>query len=91
LGIVLTLEYQRQAIDTALAFSMSPLQQAHIAASSVATALYIPVLWLGWHLLKGTPTAARRRWHRRLAIPAFIFRTIGFILMFALLGKTSGA
>lgn len=88
LALVLLLELSRNAVDTALSFSLSPLQQAHIVASSLATALYIPILILGWlrytEKLKGS---ASRSWHLRLGVVAFIFRSLGFLFMFSLLVK----
>ena len=87
LAIVLILELQRNAIATAISFTLSPLQQAHIAASSVATALYIPILILGWKRYRGASGLGVRSWHLRLGIVAFVFRALGFILMFALIGR----
>jgi hypothetical protein len=85
LTIVATLEIQRHAVDSALAFSLSPLQQLHIASSSVATVLYFPILFLGWRLLRGNFSPTQRKWHIRLGTTAFTFRTLGFLLMFSLL------
>ena len=99
LTIVLTLQLQRDAIQTALKFSLSPLQQLHIGCSSVATALYIPVVVLGVLLLKSAQLSSKsqpdlkmkrqvwRFWHLRLAVTAFIFRSLGFLLMFSMLEK----
>lgn len=86
LALVLLLEFQRSAIATAADFSLSIAQQAHIGFSSLAVALYIPVLYLGWGLYLGKLSTDRhRRWHKRLGILAFIARTLGFLLMFSLL------
>jgi len=87
LVIVLTLEIQRHAVETAISFTLSPLQQAHIASSSVATALYIPILILGWKRYRGSSRLSIRTWHQRLGMTAFVFRALGFILMFALIGR----
>ena len=86
--IVLILQVQRHAVQTALKFSLSPLQQAHIGASLIATLLYFPVLYLGWTLLKN-PSRSRelRNLHIRVGVTAFIFRSAGFLLMFSLLAK----
>ena len=82
ISIVLILELQRSAIDTAVSLNLSPLQMAHIGTSSIATLLYFPVLILGLLLWrKKSTTPKMRTWHLRLAIPAFVFRTLGFILM----------
>ncbi|MGE0171168.1 MAG: hypothetical protein AB7T49_00200 [Oligoflexales bacterium] len=87
LGVLVTLEIQRHAIDTALSFSLSPIQQMHVATSSVATILYFPILFLGWKQLYRKATARGRLLHMRLGIAAFVFRTFGFLLMFSLLGQ----
>jgi hypothetical protein len=87
LGIVLVLEVQRHAIKTAMALTLSPLQQGHIGASSVATLLYFPILYLGWRGIRHGLSKSGRLLHMRLGIAAYVFRSIGFILMFALLGR----
>jgi hypothetical protein len=89
LALVLTLQGQRDAIGTALAFTLTPLQQAHVAVSTVATVLYIPLAILGAQLYFGRPGPDERtHWHRRLGIAAFLFRTLGFVLMFSMLGRS---
>ena len=86
ISIVLLLQIQRHAVQTALKFSLSPLQQAHIGASLVATLLYFPILYLGWTLLKNPRRSKELRpLHIRLGVTAFIFRSAGFLLMFSLL------
>jgi hypothetical protein len=88
LMVVLLLEIQRNAVATAASFTLSPLQQAHIAASSIATLLYFPVLTLGLIRLKNPSAAeALRGWHMKLGILAFIFRSLGFLLMFSMLNR----
>lgn len=92
LGLVLALEIQRNAIATAASFTLSPLQQAHIGASSIATLLYFPVLYLGFMRWKNKLTSnASRTWHIRLGMAAFLFRAMGFILMFTLLSYVKKA
>ena len=87
LAIVLVLEVQRHAIKTAMALTLSPLQQGHIGASSVATLLYFPILYLGWRGLRHGLSKSARRLHMRLGVTAYVFRSIGFVLMFALLSR----
>ena len=84
--IVLSLEIQRNAIGTAVSFSLSSLQQAHIGFSSLATLLYFPVLFLGVRNLKSPPTLVSLKAHKILGYSAFIFRSLGFVLMFSLIG-----
>lgn len=88
LAIVLILEVTRHAVNTALDFSLSPLQQLHIATSTIATVLYFPVVALGVFRFLGKGDSDRsRRLHMKLGISAFVFRTLGFLLMFSLLWK----
>lgn len=83
LGLVLTLEYQRQAIDTALSFNLSWPEQAHIGFSTLATVLYIPLLITGWRMyLKPNPKI--KKVHLPLGVSAFVFRSLGFIFMFTI-------
>lgn len=91
LALVLTLEVNRHAIHTALAFKLSFLQQAHIFVSSIATVLYLPVLlsgvaiWLSPHFEYRIDWI--RSWHPRLGVGALIFRSLGFLLMFSMLNR----
>lgn len=85
--LVLYLQLTKSAVETALSFSLSSLQQLHIACSSVALILYFPVLFLGFTLLRGRATKSARKLHVRLASTALVFRTLGFFLMFSMLGR----
>ncbi len=87
--LVLILQVSRHAVQTALAFTLTPLQQAHVAASTVAVVLYFPVVYFGYGLWtsKGSNAIAMRRRHRPFAIMAFLFRSAGFLLMFSMLNK----
>ena len=86
LSLVLALEWQRGATATAAAFTLSPWQTAHVAASTLAVILYVPLLWAGFRLWQAEGPSLRRR-HRILGITAFVLRTLGFLLMFGLLGR----
>ena len=81
LGLVLTLEFQRQAIDTALSFDLSWPEQAHIGFSTLATILYIPLLITGW-MMYLKPQNKIKKIHLPLGLSAFIFRSLGFLFMF---------
>lgn len=86
--LVLVLEFERSAIETAISFTLTSLQQAHIGASTIALVLYFPVLGLGWLQYSGKKVGPRIRLvHIRLGLTAFAFRTLGFILMFSMLPK----
>lgn len=83
-GLVLYLEATRGAVETALEFKLAVLKQIHIGFSTVALVLYFPVLYFGFHLLKGPVTAQLRNRHIKFALAAFFFRTLGFIFMFSM-------
>ena len=83
LSLVLLLELQRHAIETTLQNELSNLQRAHIYCSTLAVLCYIPTLILGLRLYKNKPSS--RKWHLRFGGFAFLFRTIGFIMMFSLI------
>lgn len=86
IGLVLYLQITREAVQTALSFTLSPLELTHIAFSSCALLLYFPVLFLGCRLLKES-NLMLRRWHIRLALSAYVTRTFGFLFMFSMYGK----
>lgn len=83
-ALVLILQVQRGVIQEAITESFSLLQRGHILSSTIAFALYFPVVTLGVRQLlkKGSPT--ERTWHIRLGITAFAFRSAGFVLMFTI-------
>jgi hypothetical protein len=89
ISIVLILEVQRNAIDTALSFSLGPMQQAHIGCSTIALLLYFPTIAMGWKLWKRGPQPGLRKWHIRVAVASFCFRTLGFLLMLSFLGHAN--
>ena len=86
-SLVLLLEFQRQAINTAISFKLGPLQQAHIGFSTLAVVTYFPILYLGIRANWFTATPSQRNMHKKLGITAYLFRTIGFLLMFSMLNK----
>jgi len=83
LGLVLLLEFQRGAIGTVISLEMGALPLAHVAFSTAALLLYGPLIFLGRALWAGQKA---RTWHRRLGLTAFALRSLGFLLMFSLLG-----
>jgi hypothetical protein len=87
--IVLSLEIYRDAIATAFAQKLGTLQQLHIAVSTVALLLYFPTATLGYmRLLRPDSNHSIKKFHIRLGIAAFIFRSLGFLLMFSMLTRT---
>lgn len=87
LTLVLLLQIERSAIQTALNFNLNFFQQMHIAVSAGATLLYLPIVTLG--ILKFTKFKSTniRRYHKHLGIWAFTLRTLGYFLMFSMLTK----
>ena len=86
ISLVLLLQIQRNAVQTAVAFRLSPLNQAHVICSTLATLLYFPVLFYGWKLYQNTSARGNTRLiHKRLGLAALFFRTLGFLLMFSML------
>jgi hypothetical protein len=86
LSLVLILQFQRDAIATAMSFKLSPLNQAHIYTSSLATLLYIPQAITGYRLRKNGNS---RKLHRVLGYLVIVFRTLGFLLMFSMIDSHS--
>ncbi len=83
LGLVALLQIQRGALQTAFSLTRPVLDQIHIAASASATLLYFPVLYLGFSLWRGN--TRHRRWHKRVSLAAFAFRSVGFAFMFSMI------
>lgn len=86
-ALVIYLELTKDAIATAASFTLTGLQQTHVAVSLTAMLLYLPVMFLGVMLYRGVGGIGVRRWHKRLGIAAFVFRTLGFFFMFSMLSR----
>ena len=87
--IVALLEFGRDAVATAAGPGLTPFQQAHVAASTLAVLFYFPVFALGflrWRAA-GSAAPALRTWHRRLGYCALACRAVGFAFMFSMLGR----
>lgn len=85
--IVLILEFGRDAVGTAMGGDLSPFQQVHVAASTLAVAFYVPVFILGMLRWRGSRSTSQREWHIRLGYCAFACRAVGFAFMFSMLGR----
>lgn len=88
LTLVLLLQIERNAIQTALSFSLDFLQQMHIAVSTGATLLYLPIVTLGVLKFTKFKSVNIRRYHKYLGLWAFTLRTLGYFLMFSMLTKS---
>jgi hypothetical protein len=82
LCLVLLLQAQRDAVGTAMSFKLSPLNQAHIYTSSLATLLYFPQAITGYLLQRNEKT---RKLHKIFGFLVIVFRTLGFLLMFSMI------
>lgn len=83
--LVLVLQIQREAVQTAISMKLLPIQQLHILASSMATVFYFPMIYMGVRNYKGRSSEKEKKWHRRLGYLTFSLRTLGFFLMFSML------
>jgi hypothetical protein len=90
LALVLTLEFTRNAIATALGGKLTGPQLTHILASTLAVLLYFPVFALGFKRLHAPSSANEvlRTWHMRLGFMALSLRAVGFAFMFSIVGRT---
>jgi hypothetical protein len=84
-ALVLYLQITREAIQTAVSFTLSPLAQTHIFFSTGALLLYPAVLFYGIRLARDLQNQPLRKRHKRIALTAFVLRTLGFLFMFSLL------
>ncbi len=82
--LVIVLQIQRNVIQDAITETFNALQGGHIAVSTIAVVLYIPVLILGARQWRGRGGRTGRLWHIRFALTAFTFRSAGFVLMFSM-------
>lgn len=83
--LVAFLQLTRNAVQTAVSFNLSLMEQIHIANSSIALLLYVPVFYFGVKLAVGGATPSQRAWHLKLAIAALVFRSLGFVFMASLI------
>jgi len=84
IALVLYLQLTKRAVQTAVSFTLAPLQQAHVLVSTSAFVLYFPVLYLGWRLYNEPLNKAIRFRHRQIGVAALVLRTCGFVLMFSM-------
>ena len=85
IALVLYLQVTHNAVQTAAEFSLPVLPQLHVAVSTLALLFYFPVLYLGFKLNRDPADGLVRNKHRKLAIPTYFLRTLGFFLMFSML------
>ena len=72
-------------MQTAMSFTLLPLQQAHVAVSTLALLFYFPVMLIGMQLYSDPENLKLRALHKRVALTALCLRTLGFALMFSML------
>jgi len=83
-ALVVILQIQRNVIKEAVTEQYSLLERGHIIASTLAFGLYFPVIVLGLRQLLGYGSPTDRLWHIRIALTAFVLRSVGFLLMFTI-------
>lgn len=82
LGLVAFLQITRSAVQTAIAFELSLLEQLHIGFSTAAVLLYFPTLYLGYRLVRGDRAVLSI--HKKVGSVALLLRTLGFVFMFSM-------
>jgi hypothetical protein len=91
IGLVLVLQVQRGAVQTAVAQTLSDIQQLHIVASLGAVILYMPAILIGRKVFRYAQTPeATRELHRNVGRIAYLLRSLGYFLMFSMLSHVSG-
>lgn len=85
ISLVLYLQITKDAVQIAAKMSLPVLEQIHILFSTLALLLYFPVIVLGLKLLQNCGNMRTRSLHIKLAILAYISRTLGFLFMFSML------
>lgn len=85
-GLVLHLQFTRDAIQQAMRFDRAPLEQAHIAVSTLALVLYFPALYLLVRARRRPDDDIAWRTYGRVFGTALALRTAGFLLMFSMVG-----
>jgi len=81
--LVLVLQVQRGVIQGAVTDTYTTLQYLHIGSSTIAFVLYFPLVYFAVRQYRGIGSPQGRLWHIRIALTAFVFRTLGFGLMFS--------
>lgn len=84
-GLVLTLEIQRSAVETVMRLGLTPWQMVHVSSSLAAVLLYGPVAYLGWRRALNLASPQQRKLHYDLGRITFALRTVGFLFMFSML------
>lgn len=85
LVVVLSIQFQRNAIDLILRSDLNGFQKCHIFSSAGALILYIPVLITGFRKLNYFDKDQEIPLHRIFGLLAFAFRSAGFLFMFSML------
>ena len=85
LVLVLYLQVTRSAVQKAASFTLDGLQMTHIGFSTLAILFYFPTLYFGIKLHRGGDVSALLPWHKRVALPALVFRSLGFVFMFSMI------
>jgi uncharacterized membrane protein YozB (DUF420 family) len=86
-GMVVFLEATRHVVEEVAGVDdhvpFPAVRWAHIATSTVAVALYVPTLVYGFRMVRGDASPVTRHRHTVVATLALVFRTVGFVCMWA--------
>lgn len=80
--VVVILELDRSVVEGAFTKEYSIFEYGHIGSSTIAFALYFPVVYFGAMRIRNKLGRPGRLWHIRFGLTAYTFRAIGFVLMF---------
>lgn len=84
--LVIALEIGRHVFSIIASQHLSYFLIGHIITSSCAVVLYIPILILGYQIYRTQNSKFESSpWYTKIVLLAFVFRSIGFILMFAMI------
>lgn len=84
--LVLFLELSRQAIKTTVSNELNIFQLGHVLSSTIAIVFYLITAYYGHKAFNGQAVG---KIHIKLGWLAFIFRSVGFVLMFSLIEKVT--
>ncbi|OFZ13223.1 MAG: hypothetical protein A2Z20_09200 [Bdellovibrionales bacterium RBG_16_40_8] len=84
-ALVLILELQRSAVETAISMSLGLPEKMHILFSLMAVLMYTPVIYFGRKRYYNQASALQKSYHMKFGIIAFSLRTLGYIFMFSMI------
>ena len=93
-SLVLVLQVSRNAVQTAVSPGLTDIQMMHIGSSLGAVLFYMPAVYIGLKVLRfdratGDRSGLKRsrQVHQWVGRFAYLLRSIGFFMMFSMLGR----